>query len=264
MNPSIFKRVAPRLGAILACAALASGCATLTQEECLIGDWAAIGYDDGVRGQPPDRISRHQDACAAHGVGVDLARWRSGYQQGLEIYCTYDNGYDLGVDGGLPTGACEAASQQAFAAWRTGYDDGLSYYCTPENGFLMGAQGRYDAGACRGPLGQGFEIAYDDGRLLRELYDEVEEAREDYRDIDDDLDDRISDRDRALRRLAEDDVGDDEAAQLREQIDDLDEEIGRLRNRRRSASRDVDDALEDFRRLEFTLSLQYPVWHGLD
>lgn len=34
---------------------LLAGCATLSKQECLIGDWQAIGYNDGVAGYHSDR-----------------------------------------------------------------------------------------------------------------------------------------------------------------------------------------------------------------
>lgn len=38
---------------------LLSGCATLSKEECMVGDWQTIGYNDGVAGYHSERLTSH-------------------------------------------------------------------------------------------------------------------------------------------------------------------------------------------------------------
>ena len=46
-----------------------AGCASLSQHQCLQGDWYAIGLGDGQLGLPAERLDRHNQACArCHGA----------------------------------------------------------------------------------------------------------------------------------------------------------------------------------------------------
>ncbi len=80
---------------------LLSACATasLSKEQCLSGNWEAIGYNDGVAGRYPDYINRHQEACAELGVIPDFQAWQHGRKQGLPHYCTETNARRRGQEG---------------------------------------------------------------------------------------------------------------------------------------------------------------------
>ena len=54
--------------ALLGSIVLLSSCATLSKQECLVGDWQAIGYNDGVAGYQSDRLASHAKACAKASV----------------------------------------------------------------------------------------------------------------------------------------------------------------------------------------------------
>ncbi len=99
-----------------------SGCATMSGDECLTSDWAAIGYEDGARGYTSDRLSQHRKACAKHGVTVDFAAYRDGREQGLEEYCQPGRGFDIGVNGGRYNGVCSVDLEADFLdAYNAGY-----------------------------------------------------------------------------------------------------------------------------------------------
>ena len=49
---------------VLLVAATLAGCASLSQHQCLQGDWYSIGVGDGQRGMPVDRLDQHTRACA--------------------------------------------------------------------------------------------------------------------------------------------------------------------------------------------------------
>lgn len=99
-----------------------SSCATLNQEQCLAGDWSGIGYTDGTSGYGPGRLSAHQEACARHGVSPDPVAWDRGRQRGLVVYCTPENGFRVGMQGGRSTGVCPRELEAAFSY---GIEDGL-------------------------------------------------------------------------------------------------------------------------------------------
>lgn len=102
-----------------------AGCASLSEAECLSGDWRVIGYQDGTSGQPPSRVGAHSEACARHGVAPDLDLWRMGYNEGLIYYCTRANGFQQGVYGSTYHGVCTGPAADEFLI---AYRDGRQVY----------------------------------------------------------------------------------------------------------------------------------------
>jgi hypothetical protein len=93
---------------------LLSGCATLSEGECRNSDWYDIGFRDGRRGEPQDRISSHSGACAEHGVAPDRERYLEGHEAGLGHYCTQHNGLVAGESGATYQGVCPPGEEDAF------------------------------------------------------------------------------------------------------------------------------------------------------
>lgn len=91
--------------ASISCAML-NGCASLSKEECMIGNWQGIGFTDGAAGYSANRISAHQKACAKVGVSANYKAWEQGRQEGLLRYCTKANAYNLGKRGERLNGVC--------------------------------------------------------------------------------------------------------------------------------------------------------------
>ena len=58
------------------------GCATLSKEECLKGEWRVIGYKDGVKGYQMERLEEHEEACKEYGIKPEITY----YQAGLSYY----------------------------------------------------------------------------------------------------------------------------------------------------------------------------------
>jgi hypothetical protein len=95
---------------------LVQGCATLSKEECLSADWQTIGYEDGARGRPAQRIGKHREACAQHGIAPDREAYMAGHRQGIRQYCTPARGFDLGQSGKRCTGICPPEVEADFRA----------------------------------------------------------------------------------------------------------------------------------------------------
>lgn len=100
--------------AMLSSAAILSSCATLSKQECVIGDWQTIGYNDGVAGYHSDRLAAHAKACAKAGVAPDYEAWQRGRQLGLKQYCTTNNAYNVGRRGQRLNSVCPATSASAL------------------------------------------------------------------------------------------------------------------------------------------------------
>ncbi len=110
--------------AALAALILLTGCASLSREDCLQGDWLAIGQRDGAAGRVGDlQFDRHIVACARVDVTPDRAAWAQGYAAGLRQYCTPLSGLREGEAGALYRDVCPASSEAGFLR---GYDLGLA------------------------------------------------------------------------------------------------------------------------------------------
>lgn len=77
-------------------------------------NWRSIGYEDGLKGLPQDRVSKHRRDCAEHGVALDLGAYREGWREGVESYCRPVNGYRLGRSGVDYYGVCPTQLEDAF------------------------------------------------------------------------------------------------------------------------------------------------------
>ncbi|MGI9232290.1 MAG: DUF2799 domain-containing protein [Woeseiaceae bacterium] len=98
------------------------GCASMSGDECMTSDWAAIGYEDGARGYTTQRITDRRKACAKHGVTPDFAAYRSGREQGLVEYCQPGRGFTIGSNGGRYNGVCSADLESNFLdSYNAGY-----------------------------------------------------------------------------------------------------------------------------------------------
>lgn len=98
-----------------ACVLVSSGCASLSKEECLSGNWQQIGYDDGAKGhQASGRLSQHSKACAEHKIAINRDAYTAGHKNGLKKYCTPRNGRRVGEQGLHYGGVCPLELESAF------------------------------------------------------------------------------------------------------------------------------------------------------
>lgn len=110
---------------IFSSAVLLSSCATLSKEECVVGNWQAIGYNDGVAGYPSNRLAAHSKACAKVGIAADFQAWERGRQLGLKQYCTLSNAYNIGRRGVELNSVCPVDSLYAL---QQANQQGREYY----------------------------------------------------------------------------------------------------------------------------------------
>lgn len=110
---------------IIGIGALSTGCATISEEDCLAGNWADRGFKDGKSGTSRDRIADYSEACAKFGASPDRATYLANFERGLLRYCTYDKGYDRGEAGRGYNEVCSGALADDFSA---GYEEGRAVY----------------------------------------------------------------------------------------------------------------------------------------
>jgi hypothetical protein len=99
---------------ILAGLLLLTGCATLSKEECLKGDWRGLGMKDGVNGEPAVQIEQHRKACAEYSIRPDEKIYMDGRAEGLREYCQIDNAFRSGLSGRQYKGVCPPAINLTF------------------------------------------------------------------------------------------------------------------------------------------------------
>lgn len=91
-----------------------AGCATLSREECLRGDWYQIGVQDGQQGHLLSRLDDHRRACRDTPAIIDEDAYRAGRDFGLQSYCTPVSGYRVAANGDAYGNVCPVASEASF------------------------------------------------------------------------------------------------------------------------------------------------------
>jgi hypothetical protein len=117
-------RILIALTALVLAAGL-TGCAGMSEQACLVTDWRSVGFEDGVAGRSAGSIGSYRNACGKHGVSPDLAEYRAGHDDGVELYCRAGNGFEVGRRGSRYAGVCPAALEPDFLA---AYNEGRQLY----------------------------------------------------------------------------------------------------------------------------------------
>jgi hypothetical protein len=102
--------------AAAAAAFVLAGCAGMSEQACLTSDWRTVGFEDGSLGRSEATIGNYRKACAEHGVSPDLAAYRSGHSDGVQIYCKPGHGFEVGRSGAAYEGVCPANLEAEFVA----------------------------------------------------------------------------------------------------------------------------------------------------
>jgi hypothetical protein len=103
-----------------------SGCAaTLSENQCKANDWYTVGYSDASNGYDASRLLQHDNACVGHGVVPDRAQYTAGWNDGIQAYCTPENGFNVGENGATYNRICPANLESDFHA---AYSNGRTLY----------------------------------------------------------------------------------------------------------------------------------------
>lgn len=102
-----------------------AGCASMNEDECMVADWNAIGYQDGAHGSTTGGFTSRSKACAKHGITSDFNAYLAGWDEGVKRYCTPQNGFATGSNGGRYQGVCPSEVETDFLA---AYSDGRQLY----------------------------------------------------------------------------------------------------------------------------------------
>jgi hypothetical protein len=98
------------------------GCAAMSEEECLTADWHEQGMREAVSGKPRSNFIKDREACEKIGVEADEKQYMAGYDAGILLFCTPENGKRWGREGRYYAQTCPVKQSMAFEAnYRAGY-----------------------------------------------------------------------------------------------------------------------------------------------
>jgi hypothetical protein len=72
-------------------------CSQFDREECKTVDWVELGREQARLGRPYRTVENFKTICDKYDIKVNEIMFRDGYNQGVKTYCSYHNGYELGV-----------------------------------------------------------------------------------------------------------------------------------------------------------------------
>lgn len=121
-------------------------CATLSPEqrlaECQATNWQNFGVNDGRLGVPAGDRSETFADCAELGHSVDVAAYQAGRAEGLQVYCTVENGYQVGYEGRRYDNVCSPTSEPDFLqGYERGRKERPAVALSPSIGIGVGSGG---------------------------------------------------------------------------------------------------------------------------
>jgi len=114
-----------RLLALALASLTLTGCAMMSEKECLNADWYALGLQDGTDGKNLGYFSQRLQACSEHKVAANKSQYLKGHAQGLVSFCNYETGLQQGEYGHTYEGVCQGSAKDEFMR---GYQLGMKTY----------------------------------------------------------------------------------------------------------------------------------------
>ncbi|MEM7059023.1 MAG: DUF2799 domain-containing protein [Pseudomonadota bacterium] len=120
-------------------------CASLNSEqrlaECQATNWQNFGVNDGRLGVPATDRSEIFADCAELGHQVDIAAYQAGRTEGLQLYCTVENGYQVGYEGRRYDNVCPPSSEVDFLqGFNRGREERPAIALSPSIGIGIGSR----------------------------------------------------------------------------------------------------------------------------
>lgn len=92
-----------------------TGCASISEDQCRLGDWYQLGLQDGQQGKK-NQAANYSGDCAEYKVSVDTVKYNQGRDEGLKTFCTYDNGAFIGQNNQGYDNVCPSELAAGFMA----------------------------------------------------------------------------------------------------------------------------------------------------
>lgn len=96
-------------------------CSSWNKEACLTTNWYHKGVEDAAR-SGSGNFNPYKRACAEAGVSITSSsgRYEKGVLEGMRSWCTFQNGFNQGLDGKVATAQCD----QINPAFARGVEEG--------------------------------------------------------------------------------------------------------------------------------------------
>ena len=137
-------------------------------------------------------FNTYQKDCAKHQIKADFNAFKSGHAQGLQSYCTFDQGLNNGKRGVDYNTHCPRSQ---FPTFEEGYRSGINRYCSYSNGLTAGADGKDINPNCPSKNYPEFHHGYTIGQQQHQLSQHIgalEKDLDDTQEAMEDTDDHIS------------------------------------------------------------------------
>ena len=102
-----------------------TGCTSISEDECISGNWSDIGYKDGVKGKSRGKLADYAKTCMKYGAEPNRDVYLMAFESGLVKYCTFEQGLKLGENGSSYNQVCSGDLANGFSQ---GYDEGRVVY----------------------------------------------------------------------------------------------------------------------------------------
>lgn len=103
-------------------AVVISACAgTSSKIACVDNEWYSMGYDYASKGKSVRTFDQYRDQCGDSLEEDAMSEYLDGYAEGLVEYCTFQKGYERGVNNGKPLDICPMEMRDAYVkGYKTG------------------------------------------------------------------------------------------------------------------------------------------------
>ncbi len=112
-----------------------AGCAGLTEETCLTGDWNTVGYIDGVNGLDSEKVQDRLKECGRYDIALDPREYEIGRTRGLTVFCSPRGALDAGLRNVGNINLCVGAPSLTQRSYRIGrqYSEAKREFESEEN-----------------------------------------------------------------------------------------------------------------------------------
>jgi len=93
---------------------LVSGCASLSQSECINANWYDLGERNALEGKNSAYVAEHAKACAKYQITPDLVEYKLGWMGGIPRFCTAQSAWRYGLTRHQYQNSCSTNEEKLF------------------------------------------------------------------------------------------------------------------------------------------------------